>query len=337
MSCNCNCDSTPITIPTGAAGAPGAAGTNGTNGTNGSNGVFGGNSAMWKFSTSAGTGPNATELRFNNVNPALATKVYINDVDANSINLNAFMQTIIGFPNDSGVYSSYIRVFKEFDSNVFFTAKIIGITDNGTDVEFTLDAATRVTNGTFALNNNVVATFTQSGATGAPGVGTNGVTVLRNTLSKPSSTAAVAAPLDTYSMPANTLAANGDRLHVKFIVGGNLNKLGGNLQILVNGLFYTTAFPNYFYAGGNADSGQFQGIVDMWIERISNTSLAISSEYISVQVRGQAKFSQAWSENAASVGVIDCTNNVIPIRFTVTSDGANALTALQTLVELHKT
>ena len=75
----------------------------------------------------------------------------------------------------------------------------------------------------------------------------------------------------------------------------------------------------------------------MWVERISNTSLAISSEYIAVRKRGQASLSLAWAENAASVGVIDCTLNPIPIKFRVTSDGTNTLTVLQTLVELHKT
>ena len=243
MSCNCNCNSTPITIPTGADGAPGAAGTNG------SNGVFGGYSGKWLFDTSAGTGPGLTELRFNDVNPAIATKVYINDTNADSVNLNTFMQTLIAFPNVGGVYSSYIRIFKEFDSSRFWSAKIVGIVDNGTNVEFTVDPATIMTNGTFADADPVVATFQADGAVGAAGAagtngtnGTNGTTVLWNDLSKPNGNAAAYTTLSTYNTPANTLASNGDRLHIRFVVEGSLTlKQTGRLRIMVNGNFYTSS------------------------------------------------------------------------------------------------
>ena len=74
----------------------------------------------------------------------------------------------------------------------------------------------------------------------------------------------------------------------------------------------------------------------MYVERVSNTSLAVSSDYKFIKAKGFLDTGLAWSEQPASLGVIDCTANIIPIAFQVYSDGASALTADQCLVELHK-
>ncbi len=332
MSCNCNCNSTPITIPSGTPGAPGAAGTNG------SDGVFGGYSAMWKFSTNTASGPSTTEIRFDNVNPAAVTEIYVHDNNASGTSVQAFLDSIEAFPNVATVYSSYIRVSKEFDNNTFLSAKLVGVADNGADFTLTIDNSTISTNGAFALNDNLVVSFSASGAdgaagsAGAPGTdGTNGTTVLFNDLSLPTSNAAVWTSLSTYITPINTLSTDGDRLSVKFIVRCTGPDAKTFLRILVNGNVYTTVLPAYMYT-----NRQLQGTVDLNIDRISNTSLAINSVYHGTVGYAQLVPIQSWAENPAAVGVIDCTLNTLPIAFQVLSDGVAVFTGVQSLVELHK-
>lgn len=331
MSCNCNCNSTPITIPGGTPGAAGAAGTNGTDG------VFGGYSAMWKFSTNTASGPATTEVRFDNASPAAVTRIYVHDNNASGTSVQAFLDSVEAFPNVATVYSSYIRVSKEFDNNVFLSAKLIGVVDNGADFTLTIDNSTVSTNGVFALNDNLVVSFSASGtdgaagAPGAPGVnGTDGTVVLYNDLSKPTSNAAAWTTVSTYNPPANTLSTNGDRLTLRFVIDGTVPDAHCYFRILVNGNWYSPLLLTHWVMV----PGQSQGIAVMSIERISNVAVAMCSQYHGIKSI-QLVPMYGHSVNPASIGGLDLANNILPILFQIYSDGATVFTANQCLVELH--
>lgn len=162
MSCSCgtctSCLSTEtITIPNGAAGA------------NGSNGFFGGFSAEWVFDTATSANPPLTELRFDNATLASVTNIYVNDTNADSVDHNNFLEQ---FKNSiSGTdYFGLVRVWKQYDSDVFWMGKVTAVTDNGAD--HTIAVTHIASNGTFADTDDVVMSFTPAGSNGTNG--TNG-------------------------------------------------------------------------------------------------------------------------------------------------------------------
>lgn len=143
---NCNC-STPLTIP------------NGTNGTNGLNGTFGGWSQKFAFSTATSASPLATTLRLNNATPSSVTQLYVNDLNAASVDVDAFLDAF----SNGGAYG-YVKIHKEFDSNTFWMGEVTSVTDNGADHTFGVTHV--VSNGTFAANDALVLNFTGNGDSG---------------------------------------------------------------------------------------------------------------------------------------------------------------------------
>ena len=155
MSCSCGtcngCLSTDtISIPTGA------------NGQNGSNGVFGGFSGSWLFDSSTSTGPATTNLRFNNVTLASVSEIYVNDTNKDSVDYSAFLAS---FSNGSDFGT--VRVFKRYDSTQFWIGTVTAVTDNTTD--YTIAVTWISSNGTFTDAEELVLSFTASGANGATG------------------------------------------------------------------------------------------------------------------------------------------------------------------------
>jgi len=142
----CSCGG--ITIPTGQNGADGA------DGTNGENGLFGGYSSDWLYdATSILSNPAARYFRFNNVLPTGATEIYINKFNWGNDNIEPFLTEF----NNSGNFGK-IRVFKEFDSNVYFWYNITGFSQAGNVT--TLSVTFISGNGTLVTDDQCVISFT---------------------------------------------------------------------------------------------------------------------------------------------------------------------------------
>jgi len=143
---NCNC-STPIAIP------------NGTNGTNGQNGIFGGWSQRMIFDTATSASPLANKLRMNNATPSSVTEIYVNDLNADGIDIDAFLDAF----DNSGAYG-YLRIWKQFDSTKFWMGEVTSVTDNGAD--HTIGVTHTASNGTFSASDSIVISFVGNGASG---------------------------------------------------------------------------------------------------------------------------------------------------------------------------
>lgn len=150
MACGCanNCScSTAITIPSGS------------NGTNGSNGMFGGFSQRVLFDTATSASPLVSDLRMNNVTPSSVTELYVNDLNAESVDINAFLDSF----SNNGAYG-YVKIWKQYDSNTFWMGKVTKVTDNGAD--HTINVTYIAHNGTFTDNSSLVISFVGSGSSG---------------------------------------------------------------------------------------------------------------------------------------------------------------------------
>lgn len=143
---NCNC-STPLVIPTG------------TNGTNGSNGMFGGWSQRFVFNGATSASPAATNLRLNNAAPASVTEIYVSDTNADSVDVDAFLDAF----DNSGAYGK-VKIWKQFDSNTFWMGDVTSVTDNGAD--HTIGVTYVAHNGTFSASDSLVLSFVADGTDG---------------------------------------------------------------------------------------------------------------------------------------------------------------------------
>lgn len=137
--CDCNCNS-DNSLPIGITGAAGA------------QGLFGGFSGQWVFSTSTSTGPSSTQLRLNSTTYSAVTAIYVSDTNFNSIDYDAFLDSL---SNSSSF--GYVRIFKIDDQTKFWVGKITAVTDNGTD--HTLAVTYILSNSAFSASDNVVLTF----------------------------------------------------------------------------------------------------------------------------------------------------------------------------------
>lgn len=195
----CTCSLNDVTLPTAQAGADGA---------NGSNGLFGGFSQKFIFETTLTSGPLTKKLRFNNATLASVTEVYVNDNNSDSVNVDAFLDAL-----DNSGNGGKIKIFKEYDSTVFFMADVASSTDNGSD--HTLAVTHVASNGTFANDDAVVLSFVPNGVIGTNGTnGTDGTPLLfadtNNDIN--TSKSLTAFTNKSYTLPANTLTADGDSI-----------------------------------------------------------------------------------------------------------------------------
>lgn len=151
MACkDCGETGLPLKIPSG---------TNGTNGAPGENGQFGGWSQRMVFDTATSASPLATKLRLNNATPASVTQIYANDLNADSTDIDAFLDA---FDNSSAY--GYVKLWKQFDSNTFWMGEVTGVTDNGAD--HTIDVTYVSHNNTFSNEDSIVISFVGKGASG---------------------------------------------------------------------------------------------------------------------------------------------------------------------------
>ena len=228
--CNDGCFDESVQLATGLTGATGTAGTNGTNG------LYGGWSLKWKFDTNTGSGTGTNEVRLNNVSPASATEIYVNDDAFGTGAADVFLSSVTSAPYGK------IKIFKEYDSTIFWLATITVADPTTVPAEVKFTVTDVVTNGVFTDADDIVLTLAPAGATGATGVGTpgtDGVAVLdyRTANGGPFSGGVLYYPgivqaavfnlavvQDAYAnnlqttIPSNTLQNVGDFLRVKLVV-----------------------------------------------------------------------------------------------------------------------
>lgn len=223
MSCN-SCSN--ITLPQGAQGPQGAAGTNGTDGADGTDGLFGGYSLEWIFDTSTSPSPPATKVRFNNATPASVTKIYINETASGSIDAANFLQSFTA-NNDPGNYG-LIKIWKQYDSTIFWLGKVSAITDNGSDR--TIDVSHTLSNGTFSASDDVIVSFVSNGASGSNKSGVlDNYSILDDGANYEGTTPTL---VRTFTIPANTFETNKDEVTIKGGFSGDLD------QESTNGIYY---------------------------------------------------------------------------------------------------
>jgi hypothetical protein len=149
--CKCKCK-----------GATSSKGAKGDPGTNGLNGIFGGYSSNWVFDSGTSDSPGLTELRLNNLNPTLATKLYVNTTNAESDIIAAF---IASFYN--GGSFGYIRLFNEFDSPFYSYYEITAMATPSSSVyAFDITYIDGSVTTSFSDASSVVLTFTPNGIDG---------------------------------------------------------------------------------------------------------------------------------------------------------------------------
>lgn len=145
-----------------------AQGPTGNAGTNGSNGLYGGWSLKWKFDDNTGSGTGSNEVRLNSVDPQTANVIYVNDDAFGTGAADVFLSSVTSAPYGR------IKIFKEYDSTVFWLATITAADDTAVPAEVKFTVTDVVTNGSFTDGDDVVLTLAPAGATGATGTGTPG-------------------------------------------------------------------------------------------------------------------------------------------------------------------
>ena len=146
-----------------------AQGPTGNAGTNGSNGLYGGWSLKWKFDDNTGSGTGSNEVRLNSVDPQTANVIYVNDDAYGTGAADVFLSSVTSAPFGK------IKIFKEYDSTIFWLATITAADDTAVPAEVKFTVTDVVTNGSFTDGDDVVLTLAPAGATGATGTGTPGI------------------------------------------------------------------------------------------------------------------------------------------------------------------
>lgn len=210
-------------------------------GETGPQGGYGGWSSLWDFSTTTTTGTTAGQLRFNNATYASVTAIYANTTNADSTDVSNFLAT---FAN--GNYYGKVKIFKKSDSTKFWEGTITAVSVSGS--EYTLTVTYVLANSTFANTDEVVMTFTPAGIGGKP-------LIFADQSSNTSLTTGswVTPSGFSYTIPAGTLATNGDYLEVIYAggygVSGAITDVSG-IRAILNGTNAITGPAAYDITGG---------------------------------------------------------------------------------------
>jgi len=175
-------------------------------GEDGSDGVFGGYSGDWLFESNTASPPSTRYLRVNNASLASITQIYISETNAQSLNYATFLAEF--------AVDSYIRIFREFNSNVFWLGKITSVTDSGP--YYTIGVTTILTNGSFTNTERLIVSYIPAGVSAS----TSNVEILYNDVDTVLNATSNSASYDnilTYNVPVNSLLTNGDKLEIKMV------------------------------------------------------------------------------------------------------------------------
>lgn len=202
---NENClDTSQIVIPTGNDGNDGAPGGDGNDGNDGQDAIFGGFSARWRFDATTGGAPVDTFLKFDSTVLSSVSSIEINDLNADLIDHDSFLSS---FQNQVNSLSQFglIRIWKQYDSTIFWSGKITDTVDQGTSRIFSVEHIE--SNGTFLANDSVVVSFVANGADA-----TLDTEILDFLIPGTANTTITLLSLGNIVIPANTLIANGDTI-----------------------------------------------------------------------------------------------------------------------------
>jgi hypothetical protein len=143
--------------PIGPTGAQGNAGTDGALG-------------LWNWETSTSAGPASGAIRFNNATFASVTAVYLHETDLNATALAALLAT---WDDSTSTIKGTLLCRENGSGGNFFAADVTALTDNGSDVTFTVTH--RASGGSFSAGDDIGVVFVpkgdkgDTGATGAAG------------------------------------------------------------------------------------------------------------------------------------------------------------------------
>jgi hypothetical protein len=285
--------------------AIGANGTNGTNGAPGTNGLYGGWSLKWKFDTNIGSGTGTNEVRLNNASPASATVIYVNDDAYGTGAADVFLSSV------TSASFGKIKIFKEYDSTIFWLATITAADDTTVPAEVKFTVTDVVTNGSFTDGDDIVLTLAPAGATGATGTGTqgtDGVAVLdyrtadggpfiNGVLYFPGIVQAAVSNLavvqDAFAnnlqttIPSNTLQNVGDFLRVKLVVAVQSSTVAGSsLGAMQFSVWWDTILIGSFNVGSLAkNSVGSQGVeIITDVAMVDNTLITTGNVQISSNI-----------------------------------------------------
>lgn len=305
MASNCDCHTGGCEIDLTGIGQVGATGAQGG---------YGGWSSLWNFSTTTTTGTTAGQLRMNNATYASVTSIYINTTNANSTDVSNFLAS---FTN--GTYYGKIRIFKESDNTKFWEGSVTNVSVSGS--EYTLTVTYTLANSTFAASDKVVLTFTPNGLGAKPiiysylGLMSDGTT---GSWVSPGADA-------SFTVPAGTLATNGDYLEV--IVRGVMSGSGSPTALDgIRAKINSTAVgsPDTLYRGivGNEllhHSGSQGRYYDLRLqcERVDATSLQV---YYTAVMDSGISLSTTTTFSGAAVNNLNTNTNTI--AFEVYQGGA---------------
>ena len=241
MSTCCNsCDE--LTIPQGDTGSAGAAGRDA---------VFGGFSTEYNFHTTTALNPAATYLSFNNANLTAATVITANILNADSVNMTAFL-ALLG--TSTATNKALVRVFKEFDSSQFVTYRVTAYALIGTIGNIAVTYVSGSGASPFALNDDVVFSFSMSGDNGVDG--TDGTSILQQYAIDEvvgDTSSAWVFPL-AFTIQANTMDNDGDMVEVMteginddaaYATDGEICRLGLRISQGAQQVFKAWTFTNY--------------------------------------------------------------------------------------------
>lgn len=204
-------------------------------GEDGSDGVFGGYSGDWLFESNTASPPSTRYLRVNNASLASITQIYISETNAQSLNYATFLAEF--------AVDSYIRIFREFNSNVFWLGKITSVTDSGS--YYTIGVTTILTNGSFTNTERLIVSYIPAGVSS----GSN-VEILYNDVNTSANYTNVSASFDnilSYTVPQNTLVTNGDLLKINMVfrlVSSYASDVS-KYKVLFNGADFSTVVTEF--------------------------------------------------------------------------------------------
>jgi len=285
-----------------------AQGPTGNAGTNGSNGLYGGWSLKWKFDDNTGSGTGSNEVRLNSVDPQTANVIYVNDDAYGTGAADVFLSSVTSAPFGK------IKIFKEYDSTVFWLATITAADDTTVPAEVKFTVTDVVTNGSFTDGDDIVLTLAPAGATGATGgiggTGTDGVSVLDYRTAdgtalnggvfyypgivQPvvSNLAVVVQDASANNLqtliPANTLQTIGDFLKIKLVVAvQSPEALGSSFGAMQFSVWWDTTLIGNFNVGslanGTVGSQGLEAIID--VAMVDNTLITTGNVQVSTNIK----------------------------------------------------
>jgi hypothetical protein len=240
--CNDGCFDESVQLALGPAGS------------DGSDGLYGGWSLKWKFDSNVVSGTGSSEVRLNNASPVSATVIYVNDDAFGTGAADVFLSSVTSAPYGR------IKIFKEYDSTIFWLATITAADDTIVPAEVKFTVTDVVTNGSFTNGDDIVLTLAPAGATGATGntgpAGADGVLVLYMDTTGPNTalnnaTSAGTNLIRTDQIDGGTIGTVGDFIKIKGeVIADNVEGYGSTITIKFGGSTMLVWFAGVLFGSG---------------------------------------------------------------------------------------